>query len=473
MFAFKLHQSVSETYYSAIASEMEKNFASCIMSPFKSSIEYHGLVKYLANHSTSAPTTRTSDDGMEITYKKVTLDVRLWRKGLEQLQKTATEAIDRVCYGRGFGFENPVRVRDDWSNTCRAHTGFNPQTFLAHPLPLLDAMLHDKALGLASSPDGKSIKFDQYKIQKQLAVLNGINKMLALLIFFLCGGPARLAEFCDGKFANSHRPRSLFLDEQGTVWYVVRRVKWENLVKREVFLPKKCPPGLSNLLKKYLIIIRPVETHLSRHIHEKGTEAAELAIHNYSTFLWVRDGERVKSSTLGKDIAHFLQNECGCEDGNPSSYRHFAVEMSRIFIEQVSFIDLAQQRGHSVKTAQSAYAVEVDHLPAMSSDVLLHFGKMSELWWNLAGEGPNNELPVPFWMREERRRDELLELKSEVSELKGEVSELKGEVSELKKGLSQLERAVGQTGRKADEKAEDVKQTLQMIYRLVNDLSGR
>jgi hypothetical protein len=133
--------------------------------------------------------------------------------------------------------------------------------------------------------------------------------------------------------------------------------------------------------------------------------------------------------------------------------------MSRIFIEHVSFIDLAQQRGHSAKTAQNVYAVEADHLPTMSSDVLLHFGKMSELWWGLAGVGPDKELPVPFWMREERRRNELLDLKSEVSE--------------LKKGLLRLERAVGQTGRKADEKADDVKQTLQMIYKLVNGLSER
>ena len=429
------------------------------MSPFKSSIEYHGLVKYLANHSTSAPTTRTSDDGMEVTYKEVTLDVQLWRKGLEQLQKTATEAIDRVCYGQDFGLENPVRVRDDWSNTHRTYTGFEPQTFLTHPFPLLDAMLHDKELELALSSDGKSMKFNLYKIQKHFAVFNEINKMLAILVFFLCGGPARLTEFCDGKFTNSHRPRGLFLDECGTVWYVVRRVKWENIVRREVFLPKKCPPELSDLLKKYLLIIRPVETRLSRHIHEKGTDAAELAVHNYSTFMWVQDGKRVKSCTLRKDVADFLQKECGCKKGNPSSYRHIAVEMSRIFVEHISFIDLAQQRGHSAKTAQTVYAAEMDHLPGMSSDVLLHFGTMSELWWNLAGAGPSKDLPVPFWMREEKRKNELLEVKNEVSE--------------LKKGLSRLERAVSQTGRKADEKADEMKQTLQMIYKLVNGLSGK
>ena len=98
----------------------------------------------------------------------------------------------------------------------------------------------------------ETIKFDLYKIQKQFVAFNNINKMLAILVFFLCGGPARLAEFCDGKFTNSHCPRGLFLDKRGTVWYVVWRVKWENLVKREVFIPKKCLPELSDLLKRYL-----------------------------------------------------------------------------------------------------------------------------------------------------------------------------------------------------------------------------
>lgn len=421
---------------SALAREGEKNFASCVTSPFKSCVEYHALAKFLARNSTSAPTTRSGDDGMVIQYKEITLEVPLWRKGLERLLKKANEMIDRVCYGKDFGFKNPERTRDDWSNNDRGYTAFKPAAFLEHPLPLLDAMLHDKALGLAASPDGKSLVINMSKVQERMAAFTEINKTLALLVFFMSGQPGRGTEFSDCKISNSHRPRSLFLDERANVWYVVRRVKWENITQREVFLPKKCPPKVSDLLKKYLLIIRPVEMHFSLQIHGKGTDSADLAIHNYSTFLWVRQGERMKSRVWGEEIAVFLREECSCVDGNLSSYRHFSVEMSRIFLEDISYTGPAQQRGHSAKTAQRTYAVEADHLPMMSSDVLLCYGKWSEEWWNLTGVGPNKELPAPFWVREERERHGLLELKNEMGE--------------LKKLLTRVERAVGQIGRKTN-----------------------
>ena len=46
---------------------------------------------------------------------------------------------------------------------------------------------------------------------------------------------------------------------------------------------------------------------------------------------------------------------------------------------------LSAQRGHSLQVEQVHYAPEVNHLPAMSSDLLLRFGRISDAWWGVGG----------------------------------------------------------------------------------------
>jgi len=272
---------LNSSLFRAVQHEAEKNFGSNVASPFNSCVHYFGLVRYLATNSTLAPTTRTSDDGMLITYKEVTLDIRSWRNGIKSLITKATQTIDRICYNRDFGLKHPKHTRDDWSSITRGYSGFKVEPYLPHQLALLDAMLHDKDLGLAQlSPNKKSIKADLYVVQKIMSDFTLINIMLALLVFFLCGQPSRTTEFINAKYTNSNRPRCVFLDDQGTVWIVVRRVKYEGIVRREVFLPKKCPPVLSNLLKRYLLIIRPVEKELACLAFGKGSDMAKAAASN-------------------------------------------------------------------------------------------------------------------------------------------------------------------------------------------------
>jgi hypothetical protein len=122
-----------------------------------------------------------------------------------------------------------------------------------------------------------------YVIQKIMSEFVLLNIMLALLVFFLCG--SRTTEFLDPEYTNPNRPCCVFLDDQGTVWVVVRRVKFEGITRPEFFLPKKCPPVLFDLLKRYLFIIHPVEKKLACLVFGKGSDMAKAAASNYSTFL--------------------------------------------------------------------------------------------------------------------------------------------------------------------------------------------
>lgn len=132
----------------------------------------------------------------------------------------------------------------------------------------------------------------------------------------------------------------------------------KGFARREVFLPKKCPPVLSDLLKRYLLIIRPVETELACVAFGKGSDMAKAAASNHSTFLWVQEGQRMLQvpDNFRKHVAKFLQDDCECEDGKVFAYRNFAVEISRTFFppnfndilydNRARDHDSARQRGH-------------------------------------------------------------------------------------------------------------------------------
>jgi len=52
-----------------------------------------------------------------------------------------------------------------------------------------------------------------------------LNTMLVILVFFLCGQPARVGEFIDSKITNSNRACCVFLDKERNVWIVIRQAK--------------------------------------------------------------------------------------------------------------------------------------------------------------------------------------------------------------------------------------------------------
>ena len=93
--------------------------------------------------------------------------------------------------------------------------------------------------------------------------------------------------------------------------------------------------------------------------------------------------------------------------------------------------DSARQRGHSYKMVLSGYALEADHLPELASNVLLNYGKISELWWNVAGVIPGLELLIPFRVQQEKERHQISELKKEVTELKVDLTNVSSKLERI------------------------------------------
>jgi len=382
------------------------------MSPYNAIEEYQRLASAIALNTNAPPNTRVSEDGMKISYHASTIDVSDWRTGLQTLITRVSAALDALCYGQSFGLQIPDKVPDDWTDDIRGHSWVKNAQFVPDSLALLNVMLEDKNLGLATElPDG-TLEFKTAAMWRVIQCCNTINDDLALLSFFVNGQTPRVAEFIDHKVANSVRPRTCFYDDHtSALWMVIRRHKTENLTGAESFSPTKCPPVLTNLLVRYLTIVRPVESAIVYEL--SGQEASTV----YDEFMWVRDCQRTTADHFRRIIPQFLEDQCGARI-NVHDWRQISTEMSRVFLgsehemRKEELDALAGQRGHSLGMSRTGYAAETSHLPTMSSDLLLRYARASKMQWSIAGVIEGEVPMIPLATRQRIQAQQIAQMVS-------------------------------------------------------------
>jgi len=364
-------------------------------------IDYQRFATSIAMSSASPPVTRVSKCGMFITYKEHTLSVVNWRNGLRKLADELTADLEELCLNQTFGLNVPNTTFDDWGNDIRGYSWTQNEDFLIDPRSLLAAMLGKPELKLAKLDAAGDLVFDTVSVWEFIHKCDAVNEKLALLAFFTAGQTPRVSEFIEHKYANSTRPRTMFRDFK-SLWLATRRVKNESRKQKETFLPMKCHPELTKLFERYLLIVRPVEAELVKVLH--GDEHYLI----YKEYLWTKAGSRLKPQQMRNTIQKFNSTYCGVAAGT-KDYRQLCVQMGRTFlgsefeIKEEEMDALASQAGHTITMTRLRYAPEVGALPSMSSDLLLRYGRVSEMWWEHAGFKPNTPPLLPLHVRQQLR----------------------------------------------------------------------
>lgn len=403
IFPFSLCLTVETNFVftSAVESEAMINLRPGAISPMNATINYQRFASSIAMSTASPPATRVSPCGMFIYHRDLTLSVVKWRSGSRTLADELLVLMDDLCLHEDFGLSIPDTTYDDWGNDTRGYSWTKNGTFLTDNRSLLAAMLAKPELKLAKLDTQGQIKFDTASIWDFLNKCDVVNEKLALLAFFTAGQTPRVSEFIEHKYANSTRPRTMFREHK-SIWLATRRVKNESQRQKETFLPIKCHPELTSLLERYLLIVRPVEAELVRLIH------GEKQYHVYKEYLWTTAGRRLKPEEMRKAILKFNTNYCDVTAGT-KDYREMCVQMGRTFlgsefeIKEDDLDALAAQAGHTITMSRLRYAPEVGKPASMSSDLLLRFGRVSEMWWEHAGFKPGCPPLLPLRVRREIR----------------------------------------------------------------------
>lgn len=411
----------------AVREEAVQNLKPDVRSRFNTMVEHQSITTSIALVPNQAPTTRVSDDGMHITHRETHLDIEHWRHGYLQLCDEVEKEIDNLCGHQDFGLSIPDWVPDDWACRSQGYSWTKNGTFLKDKRCLIKFLLDDRSSKLGVVNNHGRLELNMIAVRDILQKCDSINRKLALLTLGTAGQLSRITEFVDQQLTNSIRGRSLFRDGKD-IWIVTRRTKTESITGKESFIPTKCHPRLSRVLEKYLIIIRPLERELAYQL--KGKEAYQF----YSRNIWMQDCRAMTEDDMYGHVEDFLEKYCGVDAGI-QVYRQLCVEIGRVFLgsefefEEEKLDLLAAQMGHTSRIARTHYANEVYHLPAMSSDLLLRFGRISEAWWEVIGFKPGTEPMLPLRKRRKAVHDAEAALLTEVKDLRKEIRQLKAKRS--------------------------------------------
>lgn len=355
--------------------------------------EYQRLASSIVLNSDAPPDTLVSDDGMSITHGLHTLHIAELRSGIEKMGQELESELNSLTYGLSASLELPDSIPDDWRDNGRGVSWTKNHEFMTDELCVLGKMLQDPSLRLSVVEEGR-LKMDSAGMWGALAKFEQFEKKLAVYTFLTAGQPPRGTEFMDHKFANSTRARTTFF-QQLTLWLVTRRTKMENRLRKEFFIPMKCHPQLTFLLTRYLLLLRPVETHLAYHLQ------GDSARHVYSEYLWVHKGRRMVAEDLYRIFPEVMVKYCNFS-GGLRDYRQIAVEIGRIFLGTEADVQeeggdkIAAQTGHTLPVARAHYAVEYGTLPSLSTDAMRRFAKVSESWWAVLGCHPTMPPLLPL-----------------------------------------------------------------------------
>ena len=369
---------------------------------YNTCIDYQRYASALALNTNTSPTTRVSQDGMKISFNEHTLDITIWRTGLQQLASEIKSELAALCRGQESFIKHLSQVHNDWTNKERGYGWTTTDTYLDDPRCLLKVMLEDSQRPLARVENNRLV-LSTAEGWAFIHKCDSVNEKLALLAFLTAGQTPRATEFVGHKYANSTRPRTIFRDADG-LWLTTRRTKTEQLTHKESFLPIKCHPLLTQYLEQYLLVVRPVEADLVHFL--KGDDA----YHIYKEYMWTRAGGRMTAEHMYDFFRNFMTSYCEVPIGI-HDYRQIAVEIGRVFLGSEFEVDeeerdvLAEQAGHSARMAHLKYAAEVGHLPSMSSDLLLRYGHISEAWWAVTGFKPDTPPTLPLRLRARLRPD--------------------------------------------------------------------
>jgi hypothetical protein len=368
---------------SFIEQEATLNIKPSARSRYNTIQQHQAFVTTLALAPHQPPTARVDSDGLRVTYRKTSLIISDWREGQERNLAECEKEASELCMG--FKPETKGHDEDDWSDKTHGVGWGGKDVFLDNPRCLFKTLVNDPSSEFALANAQGEIELNIPAMSAKLDRCNKLGQKIARSCLCTPGQLPRISEFADYRLLNgTMRGRNLVRDGDD-IWLVNRRTKTETQAGHETFIPTKCYPRLSRLLEQYFLVIRPLEKELAYHVH--GKQSSQI----YSEYLWVREGKKITPRSMYKEVKDFLKDYCNVDAGI-KVYRQICVEIGRTYIgSEFEVVEgglevLSAQRGHSLRTEQVHYAAEVHHLPAMSSDLLLRFGRISEVWWEVLSD---------------------------------------------------------------------------------------
>ena len=213
-----------------------------------------------------------------------------------------------------------------------------------------------------------------------------LNELISFLMHTTSGQLGRGTEVSDARIRNRSRHRNLMINHD-ELMFIINYTKTSGNQEEDSYLPHQLCSRLKDIMHHYLLVIRPMETRLSRILYNNDSQLI------YEEFLMVRNGKKVESEDFTKIIHKYSLKYFGV-GLKLLDMRHLWVAMKREYIHpifwnhQIRGDDVGDlQAGHTSATANRLYALSEKDKMYENTSMLQLSCQFSRRWHDFLGVG--------------------------------------------------------------------------------------
>ncbi|KAJ1552962.1 hypothetical protein HK405_009402, partial [Cladochytrium tenue] len=323
-------------------------------------------------------------DSVEVGGCTVTLEALA--DGVHMALESARGMLDELLHGVDHSRLLPARITDDLQNSSPGYCFLADPANAALAAASCTVVKHMAATGYVECGVNGGWEWSRPRLLSWSQRAVQLLDRLLVLIHVTAGQPARGEELAVLRVRNtSHTARSIMVMSGRTVALVQQYAKTRSVTGQDRYILRFLHCDVGELLLKYLVLVRPVETLASQVLH--GEEAATAHQH----MLFTSRGQPAS----GKHVRDVFAREfkvCFRADISITQYRHIATAFMH---HHLKLADLAandglldEQAGHTAHIAASVYGRSQIDLQRIDRYSAAEFQVASTRWQMLLGMKP-------------------------------------------------------------------------------------
>jgi len=351
------------------------------------------LASGLTYNQVLAPNIAWSPSMEEVQHHGFIVNISKLVGGVQSMLKDLEDMMYSLSGGVPIKCTIPTDHADDMSSMARGDSWLQGSHTEPREHALMHAMVKQGTWNLNAVNSEGGLTWNDIACRGTMKHVGGMVDLIITLAHMV-GPPVRGEEIIRDQYANGLQPRSVYLSF-GRIILIRRHSKDTNAKGIDPFNIRYLPKRLSDAICYYLLVIRPLEHVIARHLYR-----GEDSIQDYDLFLYVKEGKRLTSSQFSTSILQKLTKKYIGVGLTLSPLRHIMIAFEREFVEECKV-----QKGntigdilasHSSETSKKNYAREANLPEGQTASLLLDVRDWCDQFHDAVGLGQRTGPLVPL-----------------------------------------------------------------------------
>jgi len=307
--------------------------------------------------------------------------------------KALKKKMHDLSGGKPVKYNIPEKHVDDLASMERGKSWMHASYTEPREHALMRAMVLEGRWNLTWVNEDGSLTWNRTACMDFMEKTSEIIDLIITLVNMGSGPPLRGEDIVRDQIRNGIQPRTLYLCF-GQMVAIRRHSKDMNSKGIDPFNICYFPKSLTDAICYYLLVVRPLETLMAKHLYED-----EAKVQQYNLFMYVRRGERMTSAQLSPTLEKLTKEYVGV-GLSLRTLRHVMIAVQRAYVEELR-VERGSNIGdlissHSSKTADKHYTVEYTQPEGYTTSYLMDVQEWCESYHDVIGLGDQGLPLVPL-----------------------------------------------------------------------------